>query len=52
MCDERRKQQMERWRELGGTVGLKEWDVKSEHSTLENGKAEVAVDGVKETVSA
>ena len=49
MCDERRKQQMERWRELGGTVGLKEWDVKSEHSTLENGKAEVAVDEAKET---
>ena len=28
MCSDRRKQQMEKWRQLGGTVGLKEWDIK------------------------
>jgi len=28
MCEERRKGWMETWRELGGTVGLKEWDYK------------------------
>ena len=39
---------MEKWRELGGTVGLKEWDVKGGQPVLENGKAEVAVDEAKE----
>ena len=48
MCEERRKQQMEKWRELGGTVGLKEWDVKGGQPVLENGKAEVVVDEAKE----
>lgn len=28
MCESRRKEQMERWRTLGGKVGIKEWDVK------------------------
>lgn len=28
MCVERKKEQMERWRALGGTVGLREWDLK------------------------
>jgi hypothetical protein len=28
MCERRKKEQMERWRALGGTVGLKEWEVK------------------------
>ncbi|KII85022.1 hypothetical protein PLICRDRAFT_31859 [Plicaturopsis crispa FD-325 SS-3] len=30
MCAERKKANMERWRALGGTVGLKEWDYKQE----------------------
>jgi hypothetical protein len=51
MCDKRRKQELERWRELGGTVGLKEWDVKGGQSTMENGKTEVTVGGEKETAS-
>lgn len=28
LCDSRRQAQMDKWRELGGTVGLKEWDIK------------------------
>jgi len=48
MCEERRKQQMEKWRELGGTVGLKEWDVRGGQGVLENGKAEATVDEAKE----
>lgn len=48
MCDGIRKQQMEKWRELGGTVGLKEWDVRCGQSASENGKADVAADEAKE----
>ena len=33
MCDSRRQAQMNKWRELGGTVGLKEWDIKGGTST-------------------
>lgn len=28
MCTKRKDEQMEVWKQLGGTVGLKEWDVK------------------------
>jgi CRAL/TRIO domain. len=28
MCEERRRAWVERWRALGGTIGLKEWDYK------------------------
>jgi len=49
MCNERRTQQMEKWRELGGTVGLKEWDVRGGRSVIENdGKVEGVVVGGKE----
>jgi len=27
MCDARRAEQMRRWKELGGTVGIKEWEI-------------------------
>jgi len=47
MCDKRKKQQMDKWRELGGTIGLKEWDVRCGDSALANG-----YDKVEETVSA
>lgn len=30
MADERRQRYLQRWRTLGGTVGLKEWDYKQE----------------------
>jgi hypothetical protein len=49
MCNERRKQQMERWRELGGIVGLKEWQVRGGHSGLQ---AEVTVGEVNDAVDA
>lgn len=29
MCDARRAEQLVRWKELGGTIGLKEWDIKA-----------------------
>jgi len=29
LCSDRKNVMMNRWRELGGTVGLKEWDIKS-----------------------
>jgi hypothetical protein len=48
MCNQRVKEQMERWRELGGTVGLKEWDVKGGQSVVENGNAEQTVEETKE----
>jgi hypothetical protein len=48
MCDGIKKQQMEKWRELGGTVGLKEWDMKGGRSELQNGEGEVAGDDTKE----
>ena len=50
MCNERRQQQMERWRKLGGTVGLKEWDMKGGQNGLENDKVEMMVDEGKEVV--
>lgn len=28
LVDDRRKDQLERWRTLGGTIGIKEWDYK------------------------
>ncbi|EGN98659.1 hypothetical protein SERLA73DRAFT_181226 [Serpula lacrymans var. lacrymans S7.3] len=28
MCDERRRELLEKWREMGAAIGLKEWDVK------------------------
>ena len=46
MCNERTKQQMEKWRELGGTVGLKEWDVRGGGS--DGSKVEETVDMGKE----
>jgi hypothetical protein len=49
MCNERRKQQMEGWRQLGGDVGLKEWDVRIALSTSEN---EITAVEEKHTVSA
>jgi hypothetical protein len=30
ICKERRQKWLERWRELGGTVGTREWDYKQE----------------------
>lgn len=42
---------MEKWRELGGTVGLKEWNVRGGQGVqgvLEDGKAEVTLDEAKE----
>lgn len=32
MCDTRRQAWMEKWKALGGTVGLKEWDYKGGES--------------------
>lgn len=45
MCDLRRQAQMDKWRELGGTVGLKEWDIKggisiTKDTPTEAGKAD------------
>lgn len=41
MCDERRAVQFDRWRKLGGTIGLKEWDIKGGTPAVEeNSKAE------------
>lgn len=34
MCDKRREEQMEKWKQLGGIVGLKEWDVKGGSAAL------------------
>jgi hypothetical protein len=28
MCEKRRKAWMEKWREMGGKIGLKEWEFK------------------------
>ena len=41
---------MERWRKLGGTVGLKEWDMKGGQNGSENDKVEMMVDEGKEVV--
>jgi hypothetical protein len=30
MCEERRKSQLERWRNLGAKVGISEWEIKGE----------------------
>lgn len=48
MCNKRSEQQIERWRELGGTIGLKEWDVKNGLSVVENGDDEQKVGEAKE----
>jgi hypothetical protein len=32
MCGERRAAQRTRWKELGGTIGLDEWDIKTGHA--------------------
>ncbi|CAL1716866.1 unnamed protein product [Somion occarium] len=52
MCTERKQRHMERWRQLGGTVGLKEWDTRREVTS--NGQAvepkvEVPLDDELET---
>lgn len=41
MCDSRRQAQMDKWRELGGTVGLKEWDIKGGTSITKDTPTEV-----------
>jgi len=33
LCTDRKKVMMEKWKELGGTVGLKEWDIKMASNT-------------------
>jgi hypothetical protein len=56
MCEARKKAQLERWRTLGGKVGLKEWDYKFEaldpDTNDEKALETVAVDAVVETVEA
>ena len=57
LCEKRRKAWREKWREIGGKVGLKEWDYKggkkeekvdtekqevTQEKTVENGELEVA----------
>jgi hypothetical protein len=57
MCEARKKAQLERWRTLGGKVGLKEWDYKFEALDPETKDEKaletvVAVNAVAETVEA
>ena len=49
LVEERKKKKLEKWKKLGGTVGLKEWDFKrvdeeSESEDKGGEKAEVKVD--------
>ena len=49
LVEERKKKKLEKWKKLGGTVGLKEWDFKrvdEESESEDDGgeKAEVKVD--------
>lgn len=43
MCEERSKAWLEKWRALGGTIGIKEWDYKQEGKPVE--KIEVVANG-------
>lgn len=53
MCDEHRRRRLEAWRTLGGTVGIREWDIKTKdvEAEVEEEKVEVAVADRSEAVT-